>query len=317
MGFPGDRPGNEYDEAARFTLLVNRAAFRLPAHQPIVRFSRFAPVLGRLTVAGCEPEPMGKTLDWGILAGSVGPRVRLLRNALTARSIAASASYGLPTGSLTVLALIAANPGSSQSALAKRAGLNKSALVGIVDQLEAKGLAARARRVFLHLVDDELLVERAAVDADANRLVVIDRHLADGRELLVATLTGADVARVDAVLVERAGAVWITRQQQVAVVVEIADERRRAAGVEHALLDLGNGGRRLRKIDGDAHHLRPRLRELDALARGRLRIRRIGHRHRLDDDRGAAAHLHATDAHTNGLVKSYCRHSLNDSWWAS
>jgi DNA-binding MarR family transcriptional regulator len=88
---------------------------------------------------------MGKTLDWGILAGSVGPRVRLLRNALTARSIAASAPHGLPTGSLTVLALIAANPGSSQSALARRAGLNKSALVGIVDQLESKGLAARDR----------------------------------------------------------------------------------------------------------------------------------------------------------------------------
>ncbi len=88
---------------------------------------------------------MGKTLDWGILRGSVGPRVRLLRNALTARSIAVSAPHGLPTGSLTVLALIAANPGSSQSALAKRAGLNKSALVGIVDQLEAKGLAERDR----------------------------------------------------------------------------------------------------------------------------------------------------------------------------
>ena len=88
---------------------------------------------------------MQKALDWGILAGSVGPRVRLLRNALTARSIAASAPHGLPTGSLTVLALIAANPGSSQSALAKRAGLNKSALVGIVDQLERKGLAGRDR----------------------------------------------------------------------------------------------------------------------------------------------------------------------------
>jgi DNA-binding MarR family transcriptional regulator len=88
---------------------------------------------------------MAKALDWGLLAGSVGPRVRLLRNALTARSIAVSAPYGLPTGSLTVLALIAANPGSSQSALAKRAGLNKSALVGIVDQLEARGLAARDR----------------------------------------------------------------------------------------------------------------------------------------------------------------------------
>src|SRR6187399_1566474 len=90
---------------------------------------------------------MHKALDWGILAGSVGPRVRLLRNALTARSIAASAPHGLPTGSLTVLALIAANPGSSQTALARRAGLNKSALVGIVDRLEQRGLAARDRAV--------------------------------------------------------------------------------------------------------------------------------------------------------------------------
>ena len=78
---------------------------------------------------------MAKALDWGILEGSVGPRVRLLRNALSARSIAVSAPHGLPTGSLTVLALIAANPGSSQTALASRAGLNKSALVGIIDQL--------------------------------------------------------------------------------------------------------------------------------------------------------------------------------------
>lgn len=84
-------------------------------------------------------------LSWGILDGSIGPRVRLLRNVLSARSIAVSAPYGLPTGSLTVLALIAANPGSSQSALAGRAGLNKSALVGIIDELERKGLAARTR----------------------------------------------------------------------------------------------------------------------------------------------------------------------------
>lgn len=88
---------------------------------------------------------MGKKLDWGILEGSVGPRVRLLRNTLSARSIAVSAPHGLPTGSLTVLALIAANPGSSQTALATRAGLNKSALVGIVDQLERRGLVERER----------------------------------------------------------------------------------------------------------------------------------------------------------------------------
>jgi DNA-binding MarR family transcriptional regulator len=87
-------------------------------------------------------KPRGE-LEWGILAGSVGPRVRLLRNVLSARSIAVSAPQGLPTGSLTVLALVAANPGSSQTALARRAGINKSALVGIVDQLEHRGLLAR------------------------------------------------------------------------------------------------------------------------------------------------------------------------------
>jgi DNA-binding MarR family transcriptional regulator len=84
-------------------------------------------------------------LDWGILSGSVGPRVRLLRNELHSRSVTVSAPYGLPTGSLTVLALIAANPGSSQTALARRAGLNNSALVGIVDKLEQRALVERDR----------------------------------------------------------------------------------------------------------------------------------------------------------------------------
>ena len=83
------------------------------------------------------------THNWGLLADSVGPRVRLLRNALAARSIAALEDFPLPTGSLTVLSLIAANPGSSQTVLARAAGLNKSALVGIVDELENRGLAAR------------------------------------------------------------------------------------------------------------------------------------------------------------------------------
>ena len=94
---------------------------------------------------GASEASVGKALDWGILEGSVGPRVRLLRNALAARSIAVSAPHELPTGSLTVLALIAGNPGSSQTALARRAGLNKSALVGIVDQLEQRGLVERDR----------------------------------------------------------------------------------------------------------------------------------------------------------------------------
>ena len=42
--------------------------------------------------------------------------------------------------------------------------------------------------VLLHLREDELLVERAAVDADAHGLAVVARDAADRRELLVAAL---------------------------------------------------------------------------------------------------------------------------------
>ncbi|MEO5706430.1 MAG: MarR family winged helix-turn-helix transcriptional regulator [Alteraurantiacibacter sp.] len=85
------------------------------------------------------------TLDWGILDGSIGPRVRLLRNSLAAGSLAVSEPFGLPTGSLTVLALIAANPGCAQVQLAARAGITGPSLVGIVAELEQRGLLTRQR----------------------------------------------------------------------------------------------------------------------------------------------------------------------------
>ncbi|WP_052208715.1 MarR family winged helix-turn-helix transcriptional regulator [Croceibacterium mercuriale] len=84
-------------------------------------------------------------MNWGVLARSIGPRVRLLRNVLAARTEAAGGADDLPTGALTVLALVSANPGTSQTLLARRAGINKSALVGIVDQLEQRALVARDR----------------------------------------------------------------------------------------------------------------------------------------------------------------------------
>lgn len=141
-----------------------------------------------------------ETLDWGILDGSVGPRIRLLRNVLSARSISVSAPYGLPTGSLTVLSLVAANPGSSQTALAHRAGINKSALVGIVDELERRGLAARDRssadrrrnslqvteegrlmmeRLFAEVTQEEAGIRSALGEKDmAQLLALLDRAVA-------------------------------------------------------------------------------------------------------------------------------------------
>ena len=171
----------------------------------------------------------------------------------------------------------------------------------LVDDLFGS-LAEIVVRVFLHLLHDELLVEGAAVDADAHGLRVVARDVADRRELLVAPRALADVAGVDAVLVERAGAVGVLRQQNVAVVVEVADERRQDPGVEHPLLDLRHGRGGLRDVDRDPHHVRARARELDALGRCRLDVHRVRVRHGLDDDRGAPTHLDGADLHSHGRV---------------
>ena len=158
-------------------------------------------------------------------------------------------------------------------------------------------------RVLLHLRHHQLLVQGAAVDADANRLAVVDRHLADGRELLVAPGARAHVAGIDAVLVECGRAVRVARQEQVPVVVEVADERRRAPGIEHPLLDLGHGRGGDGDVHRDAHHLRSGFPQLDHLSRRCLRIGSVGHGHRLDDHGRPAADLYVADLHAYGLVE--------------
>ena len=93
------------------------------------------------------------------------------------------------------------------------------------------------------------------------------------------------------------------RQQQMAVVVEVADERRLASGVEHALLDFGHRRRGLGRVDRDAHHLGPGFRQLHALLRRGRRVAGVRHRHALDHDGSAAAHLDAADADGNGAMQ--------------
>ena len=58
-------------------------------------------------------------------------------------------------------------------------------------------------------------------------------------------------------------------------------------------------------VHRDAHHLRPGLRQLDALLRRRARIGRVGHRHRLHDDRRAAADLDVTRRVTPTVLWSF------------
>ena len=79
------------------------------------------------------------------------------------------------------------------------------------------------------------------------------------------------------------------------VVVEIADQRRFAAGVEHALFDFGHSGSGFRHVYGDAHHLGTGGAQIDALARGAFDVGGVGVGHRLDDDGRASAHLDAAN----------------------
>ena len=165
------------------------------------------------------------------------------------------------------------------------------------------GLAEIFVGVFLHPRHDKFLIQGPAVDADADRFLVVHRHLADGRKLFIPPSSRADVAGIDAVFVERCGGVWVTREELVAVVVEVADERRVTSAIEHALFDLGHGRSRFRCVDGDTHHLRSGLRQFHTLlGRGR-RIRRVGHRHALNDNRGAAPDLYIAHPHAKRLVK--------------
>ena len=94
---------------------------------------------------GTEDVGAGAPLAPGLTEHFLGPRVRVLWNLLSAKMFEALEPFGLKTGAFSTLALIAANPGCSQTELARTLGMDKSAVVPIIDELEQRGLARRVR----------------------------------------------------------------------------------------------------------------------------------------------------------------------------
>lgn len=86
-----------------------------------------------------------RPLKSGLMAHRLSFRLRGLLGLLGSRVVIAHTPFGLRSGSFTTLALIAANPGCSQIELSREGGLDRSALVAIVDDLEKRGFAIRAR----------------------------------------------------------------------------------------------------------------------------------------------------------------------------
>ena len=83
------------------------------------------------------------TLKQGPLPGLIGYRLRVAQQSVF-RDFAASVP-GLSPGRVGMLLLIEANPGVTQSRLAHAVSRDRSTMVGVLDQLEAKRLIERRR----------------------------------------------------------------------------------------------------------------------------------------------------------------------------
>ena len=107
----------------------------------------------------------------------------------------------------------------------RRAAAECSALTTMASMVTSRASLGSGSREFSSIMRvSRALVERAPVHADAHRLLVLDGDFDHGAEVVVVLAADADVAGIDAVLGERAGALGILLQQQMAVVVEVADD---------------------------------------------------------------------------------------------
>jgi DNA-binding MarR family transcriptional regulator len=84
-----------------------------------------------------------RPLDAGALPQLLGYRLRLAQQAVF-RDFAVSVQ-GLSPGRVGLLIYIDANPGVTQSRLAEAAERDRSTMVGVLDQLQARGLVERRR----------------------------------------------------------------------------------------------------------------------------------------------------------------------------
>lgn len=89
---------------------------------------------------------MGDDVTLGALAGLLGYRLRRVQVVVFedfARVMADEADGGVTPGQFGVMALIAANPGLKQTALARGMGVERSTMVAVIDALEKRGLVLR------------------------------------------------------------------------------------------------------------------------------------------------------------------------------
>ena len=97
----------------------------------------------RAADAGTPPQA-GQELAYGLLPQVLGYHLRRTQVAIFRHfSRTVAAETGITPGLLGMLQVIAANPGLAQSRLAEAMEVDRSTIVKVVDQLEARGLIVR------------------------------------------------------------------------------------------------------------------------------------------------------------------------------
>jgi DNA-binding MarR family transcriptional regulator len=99
----------------------------------------------RSTVARTPSAPAVDNASLGLLKDVLGFRLRRIQNHLSKTFTERLAGREIKPGEFSALALIAANPGISQTELATEGGFDKTALVVLIDDLERWGWAERKR----------------------------------------------------------------------------------------------------------------------------------------------------------------------------
>jgi DNA-binding MarR family transcriptional regulator len=87
--------------------------------------------------------PAGKAVDYGMLTDLLGYHLRRAQAVVFDDFMRAMADQRITPGQFGVLVMIEANPGISQSALARALGIERSTMVAVLDELERRGLAER------------------------------------------------------------------------------------------------------------------------------------------------------------------------------
>ena len=97
------------------------------------------------TAAGNGANDRAATISLGPLAQYVGFRMRRVHDIQTREFLRLTWDENLTQGVFTALALISANPGSSQASLAQEMGLHTSAMVSLIDDLEKRAWVVRQK----------------------------------------------------------------------------------------------------------------------------------------------------------------------------